>query len=278
MNAHFPHQEPIVVRDHELRVTRRFPSVSELSVKINERIGPDKVLGVSDPRAVAVRIPVADQLEIAPRDVARQLMRPIGSTFAAGEPLARTRRGMRNVVAATPVAGTLVAVESETGVALVAPAGAGETRALVPGDVERIDGKSAVVIRTVGSRVLGIVGIGNPALGQLRLAVERPDQELTADRVSAGHSGAIVVGGSHAGEAALKKLIEVGAAGLIVGGLVEREVVLALGWKTEDRLVPWRAQPGGRAIADGLPVPLALVATEGFGPLAMNTHAFELFQ
>jgi hypothetical protein len=276
MNAHFPHREPVVVREHELRVTRRFPSESEISVRPNDRVGADKVLGKSDPRLVAVRIPVADQLDIAPGDVVRYLMRPVGSTFAAGEPLARMRRGVRNVVAATPVAGTLVEVEQDTGVALIAPVGAGEMRALVPGDVESIDGKSAVTIRTVGSRILGIVGIGNAAAGTLVVAVERPDQELTADRVTGDHAGAIVVAGTHVGAAAIRRLVEVGAAGLLAGGLVEREIAAALGWQAEDRLAPWRPLPGDRAIAEGLPVPLAIVATEGFGRLPMNPLAFEL--
>jgi hypothetical protein len=276
VNAHFPHREPIVVREHELRVTRRFASESEITVHVNDRVEADRILGKSDPRAVAVRIPVADQLDVGPGDVVRMLMRPVGSTFAAGEPLARTRRGVRNVVAATPVAGTLVEVEPDTGVALIAPAGAGELRALVPGDVEQIEGKIAVTIRTVGSRVLGIVGMGNPAAGPLRVAVERPDQELTADRVTPTLTGAIVVGGSHIGAVALKRLVEVGAAGLITGGIVEREVATALGWQAEDRLAPWRPLPGDRAIAEGLPVPLAMVATEGFGPIPMNPLAFEL--
>jgi hypothetical protein len=276
VNLHFPHPEPIVVREHELRVVRRFPSESQIAVKARDRVTPDTVLGKSDPRAVAVRVPIAEQLDLAAKDVARHLMRPVGSTFAAGEPLARARRGMRNVVVGTPVAGTLVEVEPDSGVALIAPAGAGEVRALVPGDVEEIVGKSAVGIRTVGARVLGIVGLGAAAAGPLRLAVERPNQELAVDRVGPAMAGAIVVAGTYAGAAAIRKLVEVGAAGLVCGSIVEREIAAAFGWQAEDRLAPWRQPPGERAIGDGLPVPLAIIATEGFGAIPMNPLAFEL--
>jgi len=276
MNATFPHPAPVVVRDHELRVTRTFPAGSEIRTRAGERVAADTVIGRVDPRQVAVRVPIADQLDLNPADVAKHLMRPVGSTLAAGEPLARVRRGMRTAVAAAPVGGILLEVDTESGNVLLAPAGAGDLRALVPGDVERVDGKTAVVIRSVGSRVLGIVGLGNPAAGTLRIAVERPDQELTAAAVTPAMAGTIVVGGAWAGAAALKKLAEVGAAGLVVGGFVEKELATYLGWSSEDRLAPWRLGAGGRPIADGAPVTFAMVATEGFGPAPMNGDAFAL--
>ena len=102
MNLNFPQREAVVVRDHELRVTRRFPSEGQIKVRSGERVAADSLLGKTDPMAAAVRVAVADQLAVAPKEVARCLLRPVGSSFSAGEPLARTRRGLRNAVLAAP--------------------------------------------------------------------------------------------------------------------------------------------------------------------------------
>ena len=278
MISNFPYAEPVVVRDHELRVIRRFPPGGEIRARAGERVQADTVIGRTDPRSIAVRIAVADHFDVAPADAARLLMKPVGSTFTAGQPLARMRRGMRSVVIAAPVAGTLIEFDNELGVALIVPAGAGEMQALVPGDVERIEGKETVAIRTVGSRAMGIVGVGGTAEGPLRLLVERADQELPLARITPELAGTIVVGGSHASAAAIKRLVEVGIAGLVVGGLVERELVGLFGGPVEDRLGPWRAMTGGRVLGDGLPVPFALVATEGFGAIPMNPLIFGLLK
>ena len=276
MSFNFPHREPVVVRDHELRVTRRFPSEGDIKVRGGERVAADQSLGRSDTRLLAFRLAVAEQLAVPPREVAKYLLKPVGSAFAVGEPMARVRRGLRSAVVTAPVACTLIEIDGEVGSVVLAPAGGGDVPALVPGDVEYVDGQQAVVIRTVGSRVLGAVGLGGQTRGPLKVAVDGPEQELTANRVTADLSGAIVVGGSFAGVAALAKLADIGAVGLVTGGLVERDVAAFLGGQAEDRLAAWRPAPASRIIGEGQTARLALMATEGFGPLAMNAAAFAL--
>ena len=170
----------------------------------------------------------------------------------------------------------LTEVDGETGIVTLVPVNAGEVHALVPGDVEYLDGRQSVVIRTVGSRVLGIVGLGRHARGPLKIAVEAADQELVVGRISPALKGAVVVGGAFATAAAMAKLVEVGAVALVTGGLLDREVASFLGWQAEDRLAAWRPQPGDRTIGEGSPTPLVLMATEGLGRLPMNADAFGL--
>ncbi len=278
MNMHYPHREPLVVRNHELRVIRRLLGESEVRVRAGERLAADHVIARTDPASVAIKIPIADQLGIGPAEVSKSLMRPVGSSFAAGEALARVRKGLRNLVVSAPVAGVLISLDEATGTGFLAPTSGGEISALVPGDVEFVDGRQAVSIRTVGSRLLGIVGIGAPVRGPIRVLATRPDEELLATRLSGDVQGAIVVGGAWAGAAAIKRLCEIGAKALIVGGIVERELGGVFSAAIEDRLAPWRMLPGRHAMADDLVPNLALMATEGFGHLAMHPHAFALLQ
>jgi hypothetical protein len=276
MNENFPNREAVVVRNRELHVVRRLPANAEVKVRAGERISGEHVIAKTDPKNLAVRIAIADQLGIAPADVAKHMIRQVGSTFAAGEAMAKTRKGLRNTVVASPVAGTLISIDSDTGVGLLAPGSGGDVRALVSGDVEYVDGRQSVAIRTVGSRLFGIIGIGPSVSGVLRVAVTSPGEELTSKSISADMSGQIVVGGSHADASTMRRLMEVGAAGLIVGGIVEREVSACLGIPAEDRLQSWRIGPTEIGIGDGLMSNLSIMATEGFGlhPICGEVFAF----
>jgi hypothetical protein len=273
MNLSYPHREALVVRNHELRVIRRLTGNPDVKVRAGERIGADHTVARTDPAANAIKIPVADQLGVGPQEAVRSLMRPVGSTFAAGEALARARKGLRNVVVAAPVGGVLLSMDAATGVAAMAPSGGGEIKALVAGDVEFVDGRSAVSIRTVGSRLLGVIGIGSAVSGPVRVVAENASEELPSSKVTPDLAGTIVVVGSWLGAAALRRLVEVRALAVVSGGLVEREVAAGLGIQAEDRLAPWRVMPGDRAVGDGLPAAISLMATEGFGPLSMHPDA-----
>ena len=278
MNVSFPNRDAIISRSSELHVIRRLAANSELKVRAGERIMADHVIAKSDAANRAIRVAVSDQLGIAPGDVTKHLLRPVGSSLAAGEALAKMRRGLRNVVVATPAAGTLVAVDTMTGVALLAPGSASEIRALVAGDIEYVDANGTVSIRTVGTRLYGIVGIGMPVRGSISVAVGDPGQELQASSISKEMRGQIIVGGAFAGAAAMRKLMEVGAAGLITGGIVDRELVACFGMPAEDRLAPWRLGPSDVGIGDGMLAALSLMATEGFGRIPMHPQIFELLR
>lgn len=276
MNENYSNREAVIVRNRELHVVRRLPTNADVKVRAGERISGDHVIARTDPKHLAVRIAIADQLGIAPADVAKHMIRQVGSSFAAGEAIAKTRKGLRNTVVASPVAGTLISIDSDTGVGMLAPGNGGDVRALVSGDVEYVDGRQSVAIRTVGSRLFGIIGIGPSVSGTLRMAVTSPGEELSSKSITADMSGQIVVGGSFANAATMRRLMEVGAVGLIVGGMVEREVSACLGIPAEDRLASWRVGPTEIGIGDSLMSNLSIMATEGFGvlPICGDVFAF----
>lgn len=278
MNLSYPHRESLVVRHHELRSIRHLTGNPEIKVRAGERVTADHVIARLDPSVSAIKLPVAEQLGVSPHDVSKHLMRPVGTTFAAGEALARTRKGLRNVVVAAPVAGTLTSIDSISGVALLTPGSGGEVRALIQGDVEFVDGRHSISIRTVGARLLGIVGFGEPVRGKIRVVAKHPGEELQTNAINADLSGKIVVAGSWVSAQALKKLIDVKAAALICGGLIEREIANGLGLQSDDRLAPWRLAGGDRVLGENLPSGLTMMATEGFGSLPMHPEAFALLK
>lgn len=274
MNLGFPLREPLVVRNRELRVVRRFPGGGEVKARGGQRVGAEASLGTSDPMASAVHLNISEMLGLAAKDVAKHLVKPVGSTVTTGETLAKTRRGFRTVAVTAPVSATVADLDTASGVVSLVPAGAGAVLALVPGDVEFVAGRDAVMIRTVGDRISGVVGLGPAVRGPLHIAVSDPAEDLSERAISADVNGAIVVGGTYASAAALAKLAERGAVAVITGGLVEREVASFLGWKSDDRLAGWRPDDGDGVVAGGSPAPLSMMATEGFGVLAINAVAW----
>ena len=278
MNLSYPHREALVVRNHELRSIRHFNGSPDVRVRAGERVTPDHVIARLDPSASTVRLPIAEQLGVPPQDVSRFLMRPIGSSFAAGESLARTRKGLRNVVVASPVAGTLTGVDAITGVASLTPSSGSELRALIHGDVEFVDGQRSISIRTVGTRLLGVVGFGEPVQEQVKVTANRPEDDLNTGSINQELAGKIVVVGSGANGQALKKLIEVRAAALICGSFSERDLALGFGLQTEDRLAPWRLAAGDRVLGENVGNGFTMMATEGFGQIPMHPDAFQLLK
>ena len=278
MNENFPNREPVIVHDQELHVVRRLPGNADVKVRAGERISGDHIIAKTDPRHLAVRISIADQLGVAPADVGKHMLRQVGSTFAAGEAIAKTRKGLRNTVVASPLTGTLLSIDTDTGVGLIAPGASGDIRSLVAGDVEYVDGRQSIAIRTVGSRLFGIVGIGPSVEGIVCIAVNGPSDELQADKITSEMAGKIVVGGATISAAVLRRLMEIGAVGVVIGGLVEREVSACFGVPAEDRISPWRIGPSDIGIGDSMMTSFAIVATEGYGHLPMAPEAFAFLQ
>ena len=274
MNESFPNRDAAIVNNQELHVVRRLPQNADVKVRAGERISADHVIAKTDPRHLAVRIAIADQLGVAPGDVAKHMLRQVGSTFAAGEAMAKTRKGLRNTVVASPMNGTLLSIDSDTGVGLLAPGSSGDIRSLVSGDVEYVDGRQSIAIRTVGSRLFGIVGVGPSVEGQIHIAVNGPGEEIQPESIASGLTGKIVVAGATIRAAVLRRLMDAGAAGVIVGGIIERELSACFGVPSEDRISPWRIGPSDTGLGDSLMTTIAVVATEGFGSIPITADAF----
>src|SRR5687768_8725547 len=78
MNENFPNREAVIVRDQELHVVRRLPQNAEIKVRPGERISSDHVIAKTDPRHLAVRISIADQLGVPPNEVGKYMLRGVG--------------------------------------------------------------------------------------------------------------------------------------------------------------------------------------------------------
>jgi hypothetical protein len=271
--------EPVIVEDAVFLIERVVRTAGEVTARVNDLVEPETKLATESSEAGrTLTLHLARELGVAPNTVSRYLTKPIGSAFQAGEAVARTRRGLRVITASAPIAGTLTAVDEATGTATLAPeAPTRELPALVYGQVDTVLEGRGALIRASGARLRGTFAVGGEVWGPLKVAIDRPDRELTPDSVTGEVRNAVVLGGMTIGAAAIRRLAELGAKAVVVGSVSEAEIRRAVrpGEELSASLF-WQAG-GGRVlqIPEGDRLPIAVFVTEGFGRRPMAAPIFE---
>jgi hypothetical protein len=249
---------------------RRCLSVAgEVLLEIGDRVQEETVVARTPGRGRLHTINAARLLDILPAEVPGTLLHEVGAQVAAGQPLARTRGlwGLLAAVCRAPVAGVLAAVSAHTGrILLEEPGQVQEVRAFLPGIVTELVPERGAVVAGWAARVAGVFGVGDERAGVLRAAVGRPAAVLDAPQLGGDLTGCVLVGGSLVTGAALRRAAELGATGVITGGIHDRELADFLGQETV--LADTTAQRS----------PLTLVVTGGFGRLPMDAEIFALLQ
>ncbi|HET8625883.1 MAG TPA: hypothetical protein VFL91_00585 [Thermomicrobiales bacterium] len=272
MYSYYPTRQPVLVRDSELRVERRLPAAGEVKVRVGDRVEPGTVVAVAERPGRPVLLNVARELEVAPQDAGRRLIKAPGSTVAPDEPVARRRRGLRVRTVKSPCEGTVTGFDAATGILTLTPTAQRiELNAYAAGIVEDVELQYGVTIRLFGSRFYGAIGLGGEAHGVLKVLTGDRQQPLTAEAIDSRAARAVIAAGGGVNAAALAKAAQVGVKGVIVGSIEERELLAFL--KVE-RQAAWRV---------GLPdwqlptatAPFTIVVTEGFGQGPMAEPLYE---
>jgi hypothetical protein len=136
--------------------------------------------------------------------------------------------------------------------------------AYIDGTVVETIPRQGVVVEATCSLVQGIFGIGGEVWGELQLAVASPDEPLGPGHLKPEMKGRIVVGGSFLSAETMTKAKELGIAGLVVGGIHDKDLRALLGYDL------------GVAITGTEQVGFTLILTEGFGTIPMAAKTFRL--
>ena len=141
-----------------------------------------------------------------------------------------------------------------------------EVIAYIDGEVTDIIKKEGVEIRTSGSFIQGIFGIGGETIGEIAMAANDPSEVLTPSSIDKSFKDKVIIGGSIAEYDALEKARDVGAKGVVVGGIEDQDLKRFMGYDI------------GVAITGSENVGITVIATEGFGKLRMADRTFELLK
>ncbi|MBI3722222.1 MAG: hypothetical protein HY248_06680, partial [Fimbriimonas ginsengisoli] len=209
----------------------------------------------------------AEKLGVEPNEAKGFLQVPVGEGVAAGQIIAESKGflGMFKSSIPSEYEGTIEAVSEVSGHVLVRepsiPVG---VDAYVEGSIHELLPGEGAIVETRCAMVQGIFGVGGERTGVIRVAVPTPEQVLEASDILATDSGRIVVGGSGMTLGAIRRAAEVGACGILAGGIKDSDLVEFLGYDI------------GVAITGQESINLSLVVTEGFGFLPMARRTFEL--
>jgi hypothetical protein len=249
--------------------TRRLPILGEVLVEKGQAVSPDTIVAKTHIPGNPQAVNVANILGVDPDDIADFMQKSEGDFVKKGELLAEYKSffGLIRHHVESPTDGAIEMISTVTGqVTLREPPVPIEIDAYIEGIVEGVLPKEGVVVRTEGAFIQGIFGVGGETQGVIRVAVEDPNDVLDASNVRPDDKDKILVGGSLVTAEAIKKAGEVGAKGIVAGGIIDTELIEYLGFDI------------GVAITGHEDIPVTVIITEGFGRMRMADRTFGLLK
>ena len=252
-----------------IRKTRMLPIPGKIVVGVGDVVSLDTIVAKAQTPGEPEIVKVCANLGIDPEQIERFMVKQEGDQVKENEVIASYRAlfGLIKSDCVSPIDGILESASSITGQAIVRrhpkPI---DIDAYIPGKVVDIIEDEGVVIETNAAFIQGAFGIGGENHGEIKVVSETPSDILTEKDVNADCKGKVLVGGSMVTVGALKRSIEVGVRGILVGGIMDEDLTDLLGYRI------------GVAITGHERIGLTLVATEGFGQMNMLEKTFHILQ
>lgn len=252
-----------------VRKTRRLPIKGEVLVKKGQEVSPDDIVAVAEIPGESKVVNVARLLNVEPDEIRDFLLKKEGDKVSKGEIIAGYKAffGLFKSECVAPTDGIIEHISDVTGqVVIREPPVKIEVNAYIPGEVVDVLPGEGAIIETAAAFIQGIFGIGGERRGEIKLAVNSPKEILTSEKIDSDADGKVLIGGSLVTYDGIQKAIEVGARGIVVGGIEDRDLRKWLGYEI------------GVAITGHEDVPLTLIVTEGFGKMNMSDRTFEILK
>lgn len=252
-----------------LRKDRILPLKGDVLVSKGQQVEPDTVVAQTYLPGPVEPVNVANILGMPPEDITECMLKKEGDPVKEGEIIARSSSffGLFKSECKSKITGTVENVSHVTGQVLLRgqplPV---QVKAYITGEVTEIHPEEGVTVACIGAFVQGIFGIGGETHGEIKVVCSSHDETLDEVKITAECKGKVVVGGSRVTAGALKKAIQVGAAGVVAGGFDDRDLRDFLG------------KDLGVAITGSEELGVTLVVTEGFGEIAMAEKTFQLLK
>lgn len=248
---------------------RVLPLMGDVVVKKGDILKAEDVVARTHLPGKVHAMNAVNRLGIQPKDLREYMLKKEGDTVQKDEIIAETKPWVKmlKTVLLSPITGTIETISTVTGqILLREPPKPIQVSAYIDGTVIEIVEKEGVVMETTATLIQGIFGVGGEAVGELVIAVNTPEDTLTADRIVPAHKDKIVVGGAFLRYDALEKARKVGVKGVIIGGFNDEDMKKLLGYDL------------GVAITGSEEIGLTLILTEGFGQIPIAQKTFDLLQ
>jgi len=259
-------------------------TVTESTILHKERILPlkgtviakkgDKVKGedtIAETLLPGKVIPInlANKLGVTPTQLASMVRITPGQQITKSTVLAETKGlfglGILKNEVRSPVEGEVESISSITGqVLLREPRIPVQVKAFIDGIVTEVIPGEGVKIENKSAYIQGIFGIGGETIGELKMLVNSPDEELDAHKIDESCRDKVIVAGSFIRFQGIDMARKHGVRAIITGGIDDQDIKKLLGYDI------------GVAITGHEDIGLTIVCTEGFGKIVMARKTFDL--
>lgn len=248
---------------------RKLPLQGKVLVEENQDVSFDTMVAETLVSGDPFIIQASISLGITPDALSDCMVKKIGEHVNKDEIIAKYSMffGLIKRSVTSPVQGSVEGVSDITGQIVVrgSPVPV-HIEAYIPGKVVKIIPREGAIVETRGAFIQGIFGIGGERHGEIRIAVDAPDDVLNAELVKQEDKGKILIGGSEVAIDALKKAVQVGASGIVVGGVESGDLKDFMGMDI------------GVAITGEEELGITMMVTEGFGKMNMHRKTFDIFR
>jgi len=256
-----------VTPDTVIRKQRTLPIPGEVTVAVGAHVTASTEVARTALPGKVYPINVANKLSIPPGEISAYLLKQEGDPIRKDEPLAENNPFIKwfKTQVRAPISGQIENISHITGqVFLREPPELIRLSAYLAGTVVEVTPRQGVAVESRCAFLQGIFGVGGETHGPITLAVNGPEEVLTADSLRPEHKDYIVVGGSLVEKAVFSRARELGVRALVVGGVHDHDLKELLGYDL------------GVAITGTEKIGFTLIITEGFGAIPMAKRTFEL--
>ena len=233
-----------------VRRDRTLPVPGTVTARMNERVQAVDVIAEAETAPRHVFLDLARGLGLPAKEALQHLVRQKGDRVEGGDTIAGPVGVARRTVRA-PADGRVVAIEGSRVLFEVRGDPVG-LRAGIPAMVVGSDGTQTVTLEVTAALVQGIWGNGRQEFGVIRTLGSGPGARVQTDMLDVNLRGAVLIGGTCDQAAPLHQAVELMVRGIVLGSITSDLIPVAL------RL------------------PYAVLITEGFGVLPMNSAAYGL--
>ena len=253
----------------QIRKDRNLPLFGDVIVKKGDMVKSDDIVARTNLPGKVHSVNVINRLAILPNDLRKNMLKKEGDSVVKDEPIAETKPFIKmfKSICLSPITGIIESISDITGqVLLREPPKPVQISAYIDGRVVETIEKEGVVIETNATFIQGIFGIGGETTGELQVIVNSPDDIVKPEDIKEEHRDKIIAGGSIIYLDAIKKALDTGVKGIVVGGIRDKDINELLGYDL------------GVAITGSEDINITIIITEGFGQIRMAQKTFDMLK
>ncbi len=253
----------------QIRKNRNLPLPGDVIVKQGDIVKSDDIVARTNLPGKVHSVNVINRLAILPNDLRKNMLKKEGDSVVRDEPIAETRPFIKmfKSICLSPITGIIESISDITGqVLLREPPKPVQISAYIDGKVVETIENEGVVIETNATFIQGIFGIGGETTGELQVIVNSPDDIVKPEDIKEEHRGKIIAGGSIIYFDAIRKALDTGVKGIVVGGIRDKDISELLGYDL------------GVAITGSEDINITIIITEGFGQIRMAQKTFDMLK